>query len=358
MSTGDIQNNFEKLRRLLIKVKYKPYFDANRVMQGETSELLPMLHYVLLDCSRLVARFLVEKGHDLYAKNDLRFVDGVFKIARNIFNYVPKITPAQFLGKGFAERKLLLLCDIITLCMSKHNELCKKNKAKRRPGARSSSVNASTASSLSKAVSRPKPNPSASVANTPATVTTQSSNQASQLGQKRTRDATEAAAAHVTAPRPANPNNNLSRFGPTPVRAFKPTSGGNFILNNSPAPRGEPLATPIPILAGTTPGFTRTPTTESFGFLNTPGPSSEQNFSQIAAQNIQNTPLGNQYSVSKPLRAHVEASPIPHVNSNDNNSVGGGSSDEVTQALGQIQHRLSDIAQRTMDAHEKLQVGY
>jgi hypothetical protein len=114
---------------LLIKVKYKPFFDANRVLLGETSELLPMLHFVLLDCSKLVARYLSNCGYELYAKNDMRFVDGLFKVARSIFNYNPKITPAQFLHQGFAERKLIFVCDIITLCMTKHNELCKKNKS-------------------------------------------------------------------------------------------------------------------------------------------------------------------------------------------------------------------------------------
>ncbi len=53
----------------------------------------------------------------------------VFVVAlRDEFSYKPKITKEQFFAKGFAERKCLLVMDIIRLCRNLHADLARQNK--------------------------------------------------------------------------------------------------------------------------------------------------------------------------------------------------------------------------------------
>lgn len=50
---------------------------------------------------------------------------GAYKLLRNEFSYKPPLTSSQFLTSGFAERKIMMLCDIIHLCKKKHEEIIK-----------------------------------------------------------------------------------------------------------------------------------------------------------------------------------------------------------------------------------------
>ena len=56
----------------------------------------------------------------------------MYKIARNTFGYIPKLTPSQFLAPGYAERKLIFVLNVIRLCVDKHNELLRQAKASRK----------------------------------------------------------------------------------------------------------------------------------------------------------------------------------------------------------------------------------
>lgn len=49
----------------------------------------------------------------LQGKTDQRFVETAFKLFRDAMGLKLVITAAQFLEQGFAERKVLLLCDAI-----------------------------------------------------------------------------------------------------------------------------------------------------------------------------------------------------------------------------------------------------
>lgn len=144
-----------------------------RAKLGVAAAFLPVLNYVLLKFSRHVAHQLVSSGYEvqflflgnfknkyacrvplitvgvvqLQGKTDARFVEAAFKIFRDKFGLRPVITAAQFLEQaslffsttsksactallktsalgylqGFAERKLLLLSDVIAYCKSFHN---------------------------------------------------------------------------------------------------------------------------------------------------------------------------------------------------------------------------------------------
>ncbi|GAQ88524.1 hypothetical protein KFL_004360060 [Klebsormidium nitens] len=127
MATGDVQGNVDRLRLELRSVRYNEEIDVQGLRDGNPAAFLPLLHYCFLGYSRLLARHLSGLGHELYAKSDLRFVESVFKILRDEFAYRSTLTIAQFLSRGFAERKLILLYDIVQFCKRKHNELWKES---------------------------------------------------------------------------------------------------------------------------------------------------------------------------------------------------------------------------------------
>ena len=50
-------------------------------------------------------------------------MEGAYRVARNEFSYRPSLTLEQFLKPGYAERKIIFLCDLTKLCKRKHSEL-------------------------------------------------------------------------------------------------------------------------------------------------------------------------------------------------------------------------------------------
>ncbi|OQS04532.1 hypothetical protein THRCLA_03242, partial [Thraustotheca clavata] len=129
MATGDVHNNAAKVRRTLLQLQY-PH-DANEATRclaygtarEHLSELLSVLHFSLLDYSRFVAERVRKAELELYGKTDAKFVDGVFRFARDELGYLPALTSLQFLAPmQFRERKLIVLHDILTRIMKMHVE--------------------------------------------------------------------------------------------------------------------------------------------------------------------------------------------------------------------------------------------
>ena len=132
MATGDVKNNLRKLLTELKRVHYPQYvdsdgsangFDFKALANGQPQAFLPILHFVFLDYSYLLAQYLAERDYELYAKTDLRFVEVVYRILRNEFSFKPQLTKEQFLTTGFAEQKIILLCTILKLCQDKLKHL-------------------------------------------------------------------------------------------------------------------------------------------------------------------------------------------------------------------------------------------
>ncbi|XP_037382350.1 centrosomal protein of 44 kDa isoform X2 [Talpa occidentalis] len=94
------------------------------LVKGDTAASLPIISYSLTSYSPYIAELLVESNVELIAKNDLRFIDTVYKLLRDQFNYKPILTKKQFLQCGFAEWKIQIVCDILNCVMKKHKELC------------------------------------------------------------------------------------------------------------------------------------------------------------------------------------------------------------------------------------------
>ena len=76
----------------------------------------------------IVAKFLSDKHYDMYAKNDLDFINTAFKCLMSLFNYKPDLNTNQFFSSGYAEGKVILCKEIIDLVLQKDSELSKKKK--------------------------------------------------------------------------------------------------------------------------------------------------------------------------------------------------------------------------------------
>eukprot|EP00198_Chlamydomonas_reinhardtii_P012632 XP_001701969.1 predicted protein [Chlamydomonas reinhardtii] len=122
MSTGDLNGNVQRLVRELRSIKYPGDVDEVGLRLGDPVALLPLLSFTLLKFSRHVARYIVRNGFELAGKTDQRFVETSFRLLRDLLNVRTVLTPAQFFEQGFAERKVLLLCDVITVCKKLHND--------------------------------------------------------------------------------------------------------------------------------------------------------------------------------------------------------------------------------------------
>ncbi|XP_077000439.1 centrosomal protein of 44 kDa isoform X2 [Tamandua tetradactyla] len=123
MATGDLKRSLRNLEQVLRLLNYPKDVDCIGLIKGETAASLPIISYSLTSYSPYVAELLMESNVEIIAKNDLRFIDAVYKLLRNQFNYKPILTKTQFLQNGFAEWKIQIICDILNCVMKKHKEL-------------------------------------------------------------------------------------------------------------------------------------------------------------------------------------------------------------------------------------------
>ncbi|KAI5167769.1 Centrosomal Protein Of 44 Kda [Manis pentadactyla] len=129
MATGDLKRSLRNLEQVLRSLNYPNEVDCVGLVKGDPAACLPIISYSLTSYSPYVAELLVESNTELVAKNDLRFVDTVYKLLRDRFNYKPILTKKQFLQCGFAEWKIQIICDILNCVMKKHKELNTLEKA-------------------------------------------------------------------------------------------------------------------------------------------------------------------------------------------------------------------------------------
>ena len=86
---------------------------------------MKVLHYALFGVSGPVKKFIFANGidPDTVHLNDHKFMKTVLHLLANLFHYRPRVTIDQFFRYGFAESKMLLCTDVITLVKRKHREL-------------------------------------------------------------------------------------------------------------------------------------------------------------------------------------------------------------------------------------------
>ncbi|XP_067154014.1 centrosomal protein of 44 kDa isoform X2 [Apteryx mantelli] len=130
MATGDLKGSLRKIEQGLRLLNYPRDVDYTGLIKGDPAAFLPIISYSFTSFSTYIAELLVKCDVELTAKSDLRFIEAIYKLLRDLFQYKPILTKQQFLQFGFAERKMQIVCDIINCVMKKHKELSSLNKAK------------------------------------------------------------------------------------------------------------------------------------------------------------------------------------------------------------------------------------
>ncbi|KNC98800.1 uncharacterized protein SPPG_05778 [Spizellomyces punctatus DAOM BR117] len=123
--TGDLRNNLLKTQAELRHIRYAGPFDVYGASKGDPAAFLPVIHFILLDYSHILARHFAAKNYELYGKKDARFMESVYRLLRDEFGYRPQITREQFFSMGFAERKLIFVGDLIRLSKTLHVNLAR-----------------------------------------------------------------------------------------------------------------------------------------------------------------------------------------------------------------------------------------
>ncbi|KAJ0051090.1 hypothetical protein NL108_012242 [Boleophthalmus pectinirostris] len=131
LPTGDVQGGLRKLESLIRTIKYTGPVNYSSLTSGDPAAFLPIVSHTLTSFSPVVTEQLVSSGFELTGKTDLRFIETVYKVLRDVFKYKPVLTKEQFLQWGFCQRKISVVCDIISLVLQRHNQH-KKAKPKSR----------------------------------------------------------------------------------------------------------------------------------------------------------------------------------------------------------------------------------
>ncbi|XP_063166090.1 centrosomal protein of 44 kDa [Candoia aspera] len=130
MATGDLKGNLCKIEQRLRVINYPRDVDYTGLAKGDPSVFLPIINYCFTSFSTYITELVMESGVELTAKNDSRFVDAIYKLLRDQFQYKPVLSKQQFLQYGFAERKIQIVCDIISYIYKRHKEFSNMNKVK------------------------------------------------------------------------------------------------------------------------------------------------------------------------------------------------------------------------------------
>ncbi|XP_061330876.1 centrosomal protein of 44 kDa isoform X3 [Pezoporus flaviventris] len=130
MATGDLKGSIRKIEQGLRLINYPRDVDYTVLVKGDPAAFLPIISYSFTSFSTYIAELLVKCDVELTAKSDLRFIEAIYKLLRDQFQYKPILTKQQFLQFGFVERKMQIVCDIINCVVKKHKELSNSNKVK------------------------------------------------------------------------------------------------------------------------------------------------------------------------------------------------------------------------------------
>ncbi|KAI8612158.1 Centrosomal spindle body, CEP44-domain-containing protein [Chytriomyces sp. MP71] len=164
-STGDLRNNIAKLQTELKYLRYAGPFEVSRfphvsdhclaaclsrprilvtfghtlnsllfeqysLSRGDPAAFLPLMHFIFLESDPALAAHFAHLNHSLTAKRDSRFVESVWKLLRDVFDFKPVLSKEQFLSDGFAEHKMLLLTEIAHLCKKMGVDLARRKDRK------------------------------------------------------------------------------------------------------------------------------------------------------------------------------------------------------------------------------------
>nr|XP_020659011.1 centrosomal protein of 44 kDa isoform X3 [Pogona vitticeps] len=80
MATGDLKGNLRKIEQGLRLLNYPRDVDYTGLAKGDPSVFLPIISYCFTSFSTYITELLVESDVELTAKNDLRFLEAVYKV--------------------------------------------------------------------------------------------------------------------------------------------------------------------------------------------------------------------------------------------------------------------------------------
>ncbi|CAL1536844.1 unnamed protein product [Lymnaea stagnalis] len=118
MATGDIKNNIKQLQHELKAAKYPETIDVDGLVNGSPKAYLGIYHYLFTQYSTNFNTDITNSNNELYGKSDMRFMEAVYKILRDMFDYKPQINREQFFSSGYVERKVIMATDILRLVRS------------------------------------------------------------------------------------------------------------------------------------------------------------------------------------------------------------------------------------------------
>ncbi|XP_012692400.2 centrosomal protein of 44 kDa isoform X2 [Clupea harengus] len=136
IATGDLKGSLKKLEACLRCLKYPHDVNYQGLARGDPACCLPIVSYALVSHSPYLAEHLMGFSVELTGASDLRFLESLYKVLRDLFSYKPQLSKQQFLQFGFAVRKVSLVCDIINFAIQKHKELSKASKPANLPSRR------------------------------------------------------------------------------------------------------------------------------------------------------------------------------------------------------------------------------
>ena len=119
--------NFDRLKQEMLVMRYKGTLDVDKALKGHPSFFLPIIHFSVLVFSKPVAKYIQDKGFDLFAQNDFKFMASIFEILHMLFKYRPSFKIEQFFSQGLPDRKVAFVLDIDSLIKSKHAVLNKRS---------------------------------------------------------------------------------------------------------------------------------------------------------------------------------------------------------------------------------------
>ena len=118
-----IMSRYQTLRRLLIKISYTSPFPPDLFLSSAPPALtLPILSHLFLSYSPHLTAWFLSSGFLLSSSSFS--LSSLYGLLHAVFGYHPQLSQQQFSSeRGYVERKLQLLCDVLQMCVAKAEEL-------------------------------------------------------------------------------------------------------------------------------------------------------------------------------------------------------------------------------------------
>jgi len=96
-TVGDVPGKIMLLRRDLFQIRYPSVFDEEAGRAGRSQALLPIISFILSKFSRHV--LAVAASYNLSGRKGKRYIENMFKLAREQFGMRVVLSSAQFLAE-------------------------------------------------------------------------------------------------------------------------------------------------------------------------------------------------------------------------------------------------------------------